>query len=182
MFERINECRKEPWHPVTTGQMAVVSMGSIVLFYSLKTEGFLAIVLDSANLMFHEAGHPIFGLLGSTMELYGGTLGQLVFPAVTMIAFWTRREPIGCMVGSVWFFENFPNIARYMADARAQVLPLVGGGGHDWANIFGRWGVLPNDTAIAQAVRTMGWLGMIGAWGWLIWRWLRSERAAADLP
>ncbi len=175
MFERFNELRKESWKTVTTGQMAVVSVGSVVLFYSLKTEGFIAIILDSANLMFHEAGHPIFGLLGSTMELYGGTLGQLVFPAVTVITFWTRREAIGCMVGSVWAFENFLNIARYMADARAQVLPLVGGGEHDWANIFTRWGVLPHDTAIAQAVQTVGWLGMIGAWGWLIWRWLRSE-------
>ena len=173
MFERFNELREESWKTVTSWQVAAASAGCAVLFYSLKTEGFLAIVLDSANLMFHEAGHPIFGLLGSTMELYGGTLGQLVFPIVAMIAFWARREPIGCMVGSVWFFENFLNIARYMADARAQVLPLVGGGEHDWANIFGRWGVLSKDTAIAQFVETAGWLGMIGAWIWLVWRWSR---------
>ena len=37
-----------------------------------------------------------------------------------------------------------------MAGARAQILPLVGGG-HDWATTFSRWSVLSSDTAIAQA-------------------------------
>ena len=64
----------------------------------------------------------------------------------------------------MWFFENWLNIARYMADARAQELPLVGGGDHDWANIFGRWGLLAHDTQIAAVVRAIGWGGMTAAY------------------
>jgi hypothetical protein len=70
-----------------------------------------------------------------------------------------------------------------MADARAQVLPLVSIGGgecdentHDWYNIFSHMGVLDRDTLIAQRVRTLGWIGMIGCVLFLVWRWKQSEK------
>src|SRR5580698_1699905 len=77
----------------------------------------------------------------------------------------------------IWFFENWLNIARYMADARVQILPLVGGGEHDWTNIFGRWGVLAHDTQIASVVRTIGWTGMGIACLWVLWRWWQQLKA-----
>ena len=58
-----------------------------------------------------------------------------------------------------------------MADARTQILPLVGGGCHDWATIFGRWGLMNQDTQIAAAVRMTGWIGMGAACLWMVWRW-----------
>jgi len=66
-------------------------------------------------------------------------------------------------------------LATYMADARAQDLPLLTVGDaeyviHDWNYLFGRLGVLEHDTQIASAVRMIGWLGMIGIVIWLIWR------------
>ena len=76
------------------------------------------------------------------------------------------------------FGENFWNIARYMADARARVLPLVGGGEHDWTEIFLRWGALPRDTGIAGFVVFLGWTGILVAWGWLTWRWWQDREMA----
>ena len=40
----------------------------------------LYIFLDFVNLAFRQAVHPFFGLFGDTLGLYGGTIGQLVFP------------------------------------------------------------------------------------------------------
>jgi hypothetical protein len=57
-----------------------------------------------------------------------------------------------------------------MADARAQELPLVGGD-HDWAEIFGRWGVLHLDGRIAGITRGIGVLLVVGAVVWLYRRW-----------
>ncbi len=161
--------------------MVLASAGFGVLFYLLETDddGFL-FVIDHANLVFHEAGHVIFGLLGQTLGLYGGTLGQLAVPLIVGAAFVKQREPIGVAIAGVWFFENFLNVARYMADARAQLLPLVGGGDHDWANIFSRWGALAADTAIAGVVASAGWIGMLAVWGWLVWRWAFSSGKYAD--
>lgn len=135
-------------------------------------------VLDSANLAFHEAGHLFYGILGSTLELYGGVLGQLTFPLIAMIVFFVRREPPGVAVGGIWAAQNLFNIARYMADARARELPLVGGGEHDFEHIFTRWGVLHRDVVIAGHTRTLAWLGIVAALAWLGWRFHKSRDAA----
>ena len=157
--------------------MAVTSIAFGVLFYLLKTDddGFLSVV-DHANLVFHEAGHVIFGILGRTPGLYGGTLGQLAIPLIVGVAFRMQREPVSFAIAGVWFFQNFLNIARYIADARAQRLPLVGGGDHDWTNILSRWGALASDTAIANVVTAAGWIGMAAVWGWLAWRWAYASK------
>jgi hypothetical protein len=170
----------QSWKPVSGRQMAAASGGFGVLFILLKTDddGFLFVV-DHANLVFHEAGHVIFGILGGTIGLYGGTLGQLAVPVIVGAAFWKQRDAIGASLAGVWLFENFLNIARYMADARAQSLPLVGGGDHDWTNILSRWGALAADTAIANVVAAAGWVGMIVVWGWLAARWLHAPEESA---
>lgn len=140
----------------------------LVVAIAMSERGFV-LVLDHANLAFHEAGHLFFGVLGRTLGLYGGTLGQLVFPVVVAVICWQRRDAAGVALAGVWFFENFLNIARYMADARTQLLPLVGGGEHDWYHIFSRWGALAADTRIAGFTETLGWIGMAACLAWL-WR------------
>ncbi|MBD0306040.1 MAG: hypothetical protein ICV76_05745 [Nitrospiraceae bacterium] len=104
-LDRIIAIHERPWNAVTNSQMAVASLGMIWLLYLIKTseEGF--IFLDYANLVFHEAGHPIFGLLGETMGLYGGMMGQLVFPVAAAATFWRQGEPVGYAVAWVWLFE-----------------------------------------------------------------------------
>jgi p-aminobenzoyl-glutamate transporter AbgT len=52
---------------------------SVLVFMS--EPGFV-FILDHANLLFHEAGHPVAGVFSQRMEVYGGTLGQLTFPLV----------------------------------------------------------------------------------------------------
>ena len=165
------------WSPVTRTHFICFSVGVAAIFTAelLPPLGWVPI-LDGANLLFHEAGHPFFGLFGNTMGLYGGTLGQLIFPLVISIEFWRRGATLSLAVGSLWFFENFFNIARYAADARAQVLPLVGGGSHDWFNIFLRWGVLQHDVTIARAIATIGGAGIIATWLWVGWNWIYGDK------
>ncbi|MFZ4789505.1 MAG: hypothetical protein ACOYMW_01115 [Candidatus Competibacteraceae bacterium] len=123
-------------------------------------------ILDSANLAFHEAGHPIFGLLFSRLAVYGGTLMQLLIPAACAWECYRREQRYGFYVCLAWIAENLLNIARYMADARAHELPLVGGvdpaAFHDWTEILNRWGLLNQDTALAVLVR-------IGAMVLMVW-------------
>ena len=44
----------------------------------------------------------------------------------------------------------------YIKDAQAQVLPLVGGGEHDWAVLLDQWGWLERDQALGRAVFLLG--------------------------
>ncbi len=160
------------WQRVSTRKLAGfgVGVGLFALLVFNSEPGFVS-VLDYANLLFHEAGHPAVGLFFRRLEVYGGTMGQLTFPIVLAVSFWRKGEAISFAASVIWFFENWLNIARYMADARVQLLPLVGGGCHDWAEIFGRWHVLARDTQIAAVIRTGGWLGMGAACAWVLGRW-----------
>jgi hypothetical protein len=178
-LQELRETAAGPWEPVGTAAFLAASLGfgGLMVVAATSADGWIPL-LDSVNLVFHEAGHPIFGLFGSeTLGFLGGTLMQVLVPLIVGGAFCQKRQPLGAAVAAFWAGENGLNIARYMADARSQLLPLVGGGEHDWATLFGQWGCLARDTAIAGAVRAAGWMVMLGAWAWLAWRWHRSRIA-----
>ena len=123
-------------------------------------------ILDSANLAFHEAGHPLFGLLASGLMVYGGTLMQLMMPAAAARQLRQQGKVGGYHLCLLWLAENLLNVARYMADARRQELPLVGGGDHDWTFILSQWGLLRWDTTLALWLR----LFAVGLMVWVLWR------------
>jgi hypothetical protein len=176
----LRETWESEWQAPGTAAFLVASGGfALLALVAARSEQGWVPILDSANLVFHEAGHPIFGLFGDLAQVLGGTLMQLVVPLTALVAFWWRRQAGAVFVTGVWFFENWLNVARYMADARAQLLPLVGGGEHDWNTLFARWGVLRHDTAIAGSVRFLGWMGMLACWCWLAWRWHLARAAVA---
>jgi hypothetical protein len=174
----------EQWQALTRSKLiGFIIILTIFLFVLFKSEPGFVLLLDSANLLFHEAGHPFFGLISSRLAVYGGTLGQLTFPIALIISFWRKREPTAFAASVIWLFENFLNIARYMADSRVLLLPLVGGGEHDWNEIFFRWNLLSNDTVIATLVKAIGWIGIGGTVGWLFWRgWQDRNRISDPLP
>ena len=100
---------------------------------------------------------------------------------MSAVSFWRKGHTLGFAAACIWFFENWFNIARDMADARKLELPLVGGGDHDWNTIFTRWDVLHYDTHIAAAVRLIGWIGITATCAWVIWRaWQDHRRSAVE--
>jgi hypothetical protein len=151
----------------------VIFYALFLLYAAFNHSGFL--FLDYVNLILHEAGHFFFSWFGYTIQILGGTLGELLVPFLLAAYFWWHRHTTGLAFCAFWFFENFLYIGSYMADARAEALPLVGSGEHDWEILFTRWNLLMCDTAIGGATRAMGWIGMLAIVGWLIWR-ARSSR------
>jgi hypothetical protein len=126
--------------------------------------------IDYVNLPFHEAGHLFFSPFGSTLYILGGTLGELIVPALLGAYFILKdRRPAGAAFCLWWFGENFVYIARYMADARDLDLPLVGGGDHDWNELFYRFGLLsePSVARIASLTHLLGVVLMILGLAWL---------------
>ena len=121
--------------------------------------------VDGVNLLLHEAGHPAFGFFGELVTALGGTLMQLLFPLAFAVYFHRTRQPFAAAVSLAWLGESLFNVARYAADARARVLPLVGGDGtqHDWAYLLGRLGLLESEQAVAQGIRAAGSLLLLAA-------------------
>jgi len=170
---------REPWRPFS----AIVLVAWLVLYLSfllyalLDRGGYLFI--DNANLIVHEAGHLLFSYLGETLMIWGGTIFGLFVPFALAVYFAWLRQPVGTAFCAFFFFENFLYTSAYMADARAQQLPLVTVGDsdyveHDWFHIFSSLGLLQHDTQIAAFVRLLGWLGMLATIAWLAWRWKQS--------
>jgi hypothetical protein len=181
----LEDWRQQPWDRISRPvAIAWLAFYALFLFYALRTtRDFL--LIDNANLVVHEAGHLLFGWLGETLGLYGGTLLQLSVPFALAASFAYRKHTAGTAFCGFFFFENFLYIATYMADAREQDLPLVSVGGgetveHDWERIFSGWGLLAHDTQIAAVVRALGWIGMLAVVAWLVWRaWQDAQVAHA---
>ena len=138
--------------------------------------------LDSLDLAIHETGHLVFAFGGEALTVLGGTLFQIIIPATFAVALWRRGDRHGATVPLWWLAQNCWNISVYVRDARAQELPLVGGGEHDWAFLLERVGLLHRDQAVAGAVYLAGVIlyGISIVAGWL---YLRSRHpSAAEAP
>ena len=117
--------------------------------------------IDNVNLVFHEAGHIFLTPLGRTLHFLGGTIGQLVFPVVVAIYFWRDGKYFEASVSGIWLGESILYMAEYMGDAVDQVLPLVGGGVHDWNFLFSQWGVLQKTDALSGFFHCIGSLFLL---------------------
>ncbi len=179
MREFLQSIFDEPWKPVSRPALA----GWLIFYVSFLIYAFRAhggfLFIDTANLVVHEGGHNLFRWFGPTLYLWGGTLLQWMVPFLLAAYFFKERQTTGFVFCSFFFFENWLYTATYMADARAQVLPLVTTGDpdfveHDWFRIFSSMGVLSCDTSIAGVVRLLGWLGMIGV---VVWFALKTKNA-----
>lgn len=124
----------------------------------------------------------MFAFGGEFLTLLGGTLLQLMVPAAFAVALWRRGDGHGATVPLWWLGQNCWNVSVYIRDARAQELPLVGGGEHDWAVLLHQVGWLERDQAIGRAVWFAG-VVIYGAAVLLGWRFLssgqRSDGSAA---
>ena len=175
MLESLQSVFYEPWKPISRPALAawlIFYIGFLAYAFSAHG-GFLFI--DLANLVVHEGGHNLFGWFGPTLGLWGGTLLQWLVPFLLAAYFFTQRQTTAFVFCLFFFFENWLYTATYMADARAQVLPLVTTGDpdfveHDWFAIFSSLGVLNHDTTIAAVIRALGWCGMIASVCWLALR------------
>lgn len=166
----IADPRRRADQPTLTpaGVVGVALFAALCLGFHWLSPNAWVPLLDSANLALHEAGHPLLSLLSQRATVYGGTLFQLVFPLTAAWHFQRSGQVAGVAAAIVWLGENLLNIARYMADARAQELPLVGSGDHDWTEIFTRWHVLHLDGRIAGLTRLLGVLLIVAAVVWLV--------------
>src|SRR3982751_24754 len=79
--------------------------------------------LDDLDLAVHEAGHLVFSAFGETLTILGGSLFQVIVPAVFVGYFARTRQRYAAAVTMSWVAVNLLNVARYIGDARAQELP-----------------------------------------------------------
>src|SRR6476661_9838274 len=137
-------------------------------------------LLDGVDLAIHETGHLVFGPFGEFIGFAGGTLFQLIMPLLFVGYFWRRGDRHAASVALWWVAQNCGNIATYVADARAQELPLVGGGEHDWFYLLSATGHLEHDHGIASAIRATGAVLLVVSTVWGLTSAVGRQPAAAE--
>jgi hypothetical protein len=115
----------------------------------------------------------LFGFLGEWPGVAGGSVTQLAAPVAAALILLRQRDYFGVAVGGAWLSMSLSNLAVYIADARAEELPLVSLGGgdviHDWNYLLGSVHLLAHDADIAGLVRftalaTLVLSALLGGW------------------
>ncbi|MDX2503756.1 MAG: zinc ribbon domain-containing protein [Gammaproteobacteria bacterium] len=149
--------------------------GWFFIFSSIESNYVGESFMHLINLPFHEAGHVIFSPFGSFITSLGGTLGQMLIPIMCLWTFLFKyRNTFGAAICLWWLGQNFLDIAPYINDARAGVLPLVGGntgqtspyGFHDWEYLLTESGLLHYDHSIARVSFFIGTMIILTAYAW----------------
>lgn len=144
--------------------------------------------LHGPLLVFHEAGHVLFRPFGEWVSVLGGTLGQLLMPAIVAVAFlWTNRDPFGAALGLWLFGVSLLDVAPYVHDALDPQLMLLSGatgeaGGHDWMYLLASPGARAAAPALATAIHVAGAVVVLLALAWAAWVLRRQHgRLAGDV-
>ncbi len=174
------------WHHLAGGGVAVAML--IIAFGA----GRRVPLLGYADLGFHELGHLVTALLGTTISFLMGSGTQVLVPLGLAAYFWLKRRDLlatGLML--VWGATSLQDASVYIADAPYQRLPLIGGH-HDWAYLLGHWGVVHRAEDIAGFVWFVGLAVGVGGLIGIAWRpaaavlqrfeTTRDRRYAATLP
>ena len=142
--------------------------------------------LHAINLVFHEFGHVFFRPFGEFMTILGGSLFQVLWPCVLMLAFLFKyRDTFAAGLMLWWSGQNLVDLSPYIADAYYRGLPLVGGGGeesHDWGNLLTMTGLLDSHLGLARAAFFCGSVTMLAALAWMGRGWWRQREQVRSNP
>jgi hypothetical protein len=148
-----------------------------LIFAALMTIYFLWIAfdpmegsfLDMVDLPIHETGHLLFRPFGEFMTIAGGSLFQIIVPAVFVGYFWWDEKPYSAAIVLFWVGQSIINVYIYAADAVVMQLVLLGGltgsegSFHDWNYLLTRLGLLDSTKIVAGLVRALGTLTIMSA-------------------
>lgn len=161
------------------GLVVLLALGVAIVARGLTPAngGVLALV-HLVDLVFHEAGHVIFGFLGRFLGVLGGSLNQVLIPAVCTGYLLRQGRPAAAAVTLFWTGESLTDVAIYVADGRDMALPLLAEGlVHDWNWILSELSLRNQAPSIGRAVFAAGVAVLAAALALLatdLWRALRK--------
>lgn len=125
--------------------------------------------LDLVDLPIHETGHLIFRLFGEFIGVAGGSLFQVIVPAVFVGYFVWRRQLYSAAIVLFWVGQSILNVWIYAADAVVMRLVLTSGmtgaegGFHDWNYLLTETGLIGSTKLVAGIIRAIGTLVILAA-------------------
>ena len=125
--------------------------------------------LDLVDLPIHETGHLAFRPLGEFMMIAGGSLFQVIFPAVFVGYFIWYQKYYSAAIVLFWVGQSIINVWVYAADAVVMQLVLTSGftgtegSFHDWNYLLTQTGLIGSTKTVASIIRLAGTLVIMAA-------------------
>ena len=125
--------------------------------------------LDNVDLPVHEFGHLLFRPFGQFLMVAGGSLFQVIMPAIFVGYFIWQRSFYSAAIVLFWVGQSILNVWVYAADAIVMKLVLTSGftgsegSFHDWNYLLTATGLLSSTKIVAGAIRLAGTLVIISA-------------------
>lgn len=160
----------------------------ILFFTPTDPQNFVLGIMYFVVFGVHEASHLAFAFLPHIITAAAGSIGEVAFTVLVVFAALKSRAYFAAIFGCIWVMLAMNSAGMYMADARSQLIPLVGFSNqpnHDWHFVFGQLGWLSADTIIGGTVRGLG--DLIGAIAlglgiWLIINKITQEESSMQEP
>lgn len=125
--------------------------------------------LDNVDLPVHETGHLLFRPFGEFMMVAGGSLFQVIVPAVFVGYFVWQKSYYSAAIVLFWVGQSILNVFVYAADATVMQLVLTSGftgsegSFHDWNYLLTSTGLLSSTKTVAGIIRIAGTFIIIAA-------------------
>lgn len=132
-------------------------------------------IIKPLNLGIHELGHFVFGMLGETWGVAGGSILQILIPVISIFMFLRQPDFFAVAFTLGWLSTNFFDVATYIGDAVKMNLPLVSPFGgenaiHDWNYLLNQFNLSEHHEVISNLVRLLGVFAMLD--GLILGTWL----------
>ena len=142
--------------------------------------------LDNVDLPVHETGHLIFRPFGEFLMIAGGSLFQVIFPAVFVGYFLWRKQYYAAAIVGLWVGQSILNVWVYAADAVKMQLVLTSGftgsegSFHDWNYLLDHTGLLNSTNKVAGVIRFLGTLTILASAASAVYFAFRPEPTTDD--
>lgn len=138
-------------------------------FLSIAYDPMQGSFLDLVDLPIHETGHLLFMPFGQFLMVAGGSLFQVLFPAVFVGYFIWHEKRYSAAIVLFWVGQSILNVWVYAADSVVMQLVLTSGftgtegSFHDWNYMLTQTGLLGSTKIVAGIIRLAGTLVIIAA-------------------
>ena len=141
----------------------------IIYFGWIALDPMQGCFLDTVDLPIHETGHLLFRPFGQFMMVAGGSLFQVMMPAIFVGYFVWQRSFYSAAIVLFWVGQSILNVWVYAADAVVMQLVLTSGftgsegSFHDWNYLLTTTGLITSTKIVAGIIRFIGTLVIISA-------------------
>ncbi len=142
-------------------------------------------ILNTVDLIFHEAGHTLFFWAPKVIYMLAGSMMQIAVPLFLILYFAFRRELFSSSLLLLWLGNSLHGVGIYARDAFDRTLPLLGGDGvvHDWAYLSSALGLGKDVLTLGTALLVLAKIAIVvGIAGMLFSLWVEVSQKYITPP